>query len=304
MTDPDADIRAAAFTVLEAVERRYGWAVPASALADGFVFQGRRIPFRAQQGIFRPREMRGAALSISTVIPKSGPPRYDDEIGGEDDTFLYRYRDNGPMSHDNRILRAAFEMQVPIVYFRGIDVGVYAPLFPCYVTEDDPVAGFVRVEATIRAVDLSQVLAAGPPDAVERRYAIREVKARLHQQRFRQMVLRAYAERCTICRLRETTLLQAAHILPDRDVRGEASVPNGLSLCAIHHGAFDHDLLTVTPDYEVRLGRRLLEDDDGPMLEQGLKAFHGQPIHLPRRDEDRPSREFLEERLAGFDRAA
>ena len=277
--------------------------VPARALSAGFLHRGRRLPFRSQQGIFRPREMQGAALSIATVVPSSGPPRYDDEIGS-DDAFVYRYRDNGPHSHDNRILRAAFQMQVPIVYFRGILPSLYAPLWPCFVTGDDPGSGFVRVEVGVRGLDLVESGIAVPPDEIERRYVVREVKARLHQQRFRQVVLRAYRERCTVCRLHEPALLQAAHIVPDRDVRGEARVPNGLSLCAIHHGAFDRDLMTITPDYAVRLSRRLLDDQDGPMLEQGLKAFHGQAIHLPRRPGDHPSRELLEERVAQFERAA
>jgi hypothetical protein len=40
------------------------------------------------------------------------------------------------------------------------------------------------------------------------------------------------------------------------------------------------------------------------MLEWGLKSFHEAAIHLPRRPGDHPSREFLEERLGRFERAA
>jgi hypothetical protein len=35
--------------------------------------------------------------------------------------------------------------------------------------------------------------------------------------RFRENVLRAYRKQCAVCRLRETTLLQAAHIIEDLD---------------------------------------------------------------------------------------
>ena len=301
--DPDAAIRASAFAALGEIEQRYGSVVPAGAIRAGFVHRGELIPFRSQQGIFRPRQMRGGALSISTVVPSSGPPRYDDEVGSDEGAFTYRYRDNGPQSHDNRILRAAFEMQVPIIYFRGVAPSLYAPLWPCFVTADDPAAGAVQVEIGIAAVDLAGT--SGPlSQPIERRYVMRLVKQRLHQNRFRAAVLRAYRERCTVCRLREPALLEASHILPDRDRRGEASVPNGLSLCSIHHDAYDRDLIAVTPDYRVRVGRRLLEDDDGPMLEWGLKSFHEAAIHLPRRPGDHPSREFLEERLGRFERAA
>ena len=49
-------------------------------------------------------------------------------------------------------------------------------------------------------------------DPIERRYVVRQVKQRLHQVQFRGAVLPAYGDRCTVCRLRELALLDAAHI--------------------------------------------------------------------------------------------
>lgn len=260
----------------------------------------RFLPFRSQQGIFRPKEMQGGALSISTVVPTSGPPRYDDEIASDDSFFIYRYRDNGPESFDNRLLRQACRDRSPLIYFRGIAPALYEVLWPCFITHDDPMAGLVNVEVGVAALDAMELRS---PE-VDRRYVMRAVRQRLHQQQFRRMVLRAYQERCTICRLRETRLLQAAHIVADRDVRGVAEIPNGLSLCSIHHGAFDANLLGISPDLSVQLSPLLLEDEDGPMLENGLKAFHGSRINVPRRAVDHPATEYLEERFAAFLAAA
>lgn len=303
--DSDVQIRFAALAAIEEIRQRQGSIVPASVIRKGFTFAGRTIHLaNFAQGIFRPKEMSGACLSITTVVPKAGRiARYDDEIGGDADYFRYAYRDDAPESRDNRALREAWRTQAPIIYFKGYEPGLYSILSPCFVTNDDPDAGVVRVELGMAEVDFDR-LARGLPDEVERRYAIRQAKQRLHQGQFRTIVLRAYQERCTICRLKEASLLNASHILPDRDRRGEASVRNGLSLCVIHHEAYDRDLIAVTPDYRVKLTRRLLEDEDGPMLEQGLKAFHESPIHLPRRAQDHPSAEFLEERLTRFERAA
>jgi putative restriction endonuclease len=117
--------------------------------------------------------------------------------------------------------------------------------------------------------------------AVERRYAVREVRARLHQARFRGLVLPAYGDRCTICGLKETRLLDAAHIIGDPEREGAATVTNGLSLCSIHHRAYDENLVGVSPDYEVRVSRRLLEEDDGPMLDV-LKTFDRHQTNSPR----------------------
>jgi putative restriction endonuclease len=136
-------------------------------------------------------------------------------------------------------------------------------------------------------------------DVVERRYAVVERRVRLHQSRFRGIVLPAYDHRCTICALREERLLDAAHIVGDVDERGEAVVPNGVSLCSIHHRAFDEDLVGISPDYEVHVSRQLMEEDDGPMLEV-LKRFHRARIHLPARRSQRPDRERLAVRFERF----
>jgi putative restriction endonuclease len=64
--------------------------------------------------------------------------------------------------------------------------------------------------------------------------------------------------------------------------------------------AFDQHLLGISPDYEVRLApRRLLDDDDGPMLEV-LKQFGGGTIELPARTSLRPDRERLAARFTLF----
>jgi len=138
-----------------------------------------------------------------------------------------------------------------------------------------------------------------PDDPIERRYAVRETRTRLHQARFRGRVLPAYKSQCAICLLKETRLLDAAHIVGDLDEQGAAVVSNGLSLCSIHHRAFDKDLVGVSPDYEVRVARRLLEDEDGPMLEV-LKGFDRQQIVLPHRRQWRPDRDRLAVRFERF----
>jgi putative restriction endonuclease len=87
--------------------------------------------------------------------------------------------------------------------------------------------------------------------------------------------------------------------LSDALEAGEPTIQNGLSLCSIHHRAFDQNLVGVSPDYFVHVSRRLLDDEDGPMLDV-LKAFHEQQLHLPSRAADRPDRERLAARFAVF----
>ncbi len=75
-----------------------------------------------------------------------------------------------------------------------------------------------------------------------------------------------------------------------------------LSLCSIHHRAFDEDLVGVSPDYEVRVHPRLLDEDDGPMLDV-LKHAHRTSIVLPQRTRLRPDRELLAVRFERFQAA-
>jgi putative restriction endonuclease len=136
-----------------------------------------------------------------------------------------------------------------------------------------------------------------------REYATRAVMQRLHQQQFRRVVLTAYHNRCAVCRLRHVELLDAAHILPDRDPRGEPIVTNGLGLCKIHHSAYDAHILGVDPEARVHIRADILEETDGPMLRYGLQAVHGQRLALPRRAAERPNRDFLAERFERFQAA-
>jgi len=268
-------------------------------LARGFPFHGTRVPFiNYQKGIYRAAIQTGpAALSIQT----SAKSPYDDEILA--DGFLYAYRAGSIEQPDNRALVAAHNLQVPLVYFIGTRPGWYKPVFPCFVSGNDARRRMVIVTPGELRGPVDEPIPMRLEDPMERRYAVRQTRVRLHQARFRARVVPAYSSQCSICRLRELRLLDAAHIVGDAEDLGEPSVTNGLSLCAIHHRAFDHNLVGISPDYVVHVSRRLREDEDGPMLEL-LKGFHDRPLIVPTRARDRPDRERLDARFAEFHRMA
>lgn len=293
---PDDALRASCFASLDVLCATHGEDVPyRDGLDQGFPFRGRRVPFLStQKGIFRAAAQEGpAALSIQT----SARSPYDDEA--TPDGFFYAYRAGSADQPDNRALRTAYALNVPIAYFVATVPGRYKPLYPCYVVADDPAAGRVLVAPgrMVGPVDERDPVPLEAP--LERQYAVRETRVRLHQARFRGRVLVAYSSRCAICRLKEMRLLDAAHIIGDVDVTGEPVVKNGLSLCSIHHRAFDQDLVGVSPDYTVHVSRRLLDDEDGPMLDL-LKGFHNSLIEIPTRRTWRPDPERLAERFERF----
>ena len=295
----DDDLRSSCFAALDVLCAKHGLEVPYLGGLDlGFAFRGRRVPFlNYQKGIYRAAAQSGpAALSVNTSY--NSP--YDDEA--TPDGFVYAYRAGTIDQPDNRALRAAHALQVPVVYFVGTRPGWYRPEWPVFVAEDRPEQRVVLL-ATGRMVgpydERDWVL---PAEPIERHYAVRETRVRLHQARFRGRVLPAYANQCTICRLKETRLLDAAHIVGDADEAGEPTVPNGLSLCSIHHRAFDEDLVGVSPDYVVQVHPRLRDEEDGPMLAV-LSEAHGARIVVPRRVQLRPDRELLAQRFERFSAA-
>jgi putative restriction endonuclease len=299
-SDPDELLRAACFAELRKLCKEFGKDVPYKGGLDrGFTHGGQRVPFlNYQKGIYRAACQRGpAALSINT----SWESPYDDSSTPNGFSYAYRYGDVD--QPDNRALRAAGDAQVPFVYFVGTRPGWYHPVFPAFVIADHPegqhvILGFGEVQGFV--ADMAQTRL---PDEVERVYALRQTRVRIHQARFRGLVLPAYRSQCAICRLKEERLLDAAHIVPDSDPEGVAAVSNGLSLCSIHHRAFDQDLVGISPGFEVYVARRLLEEEDGPMLDL-LKTAHRTPIVLPSRHSQRPERELLARRFETFLKAS
>lgn len=118
----------------------------------------------------------------------------------------------------------------------------------------------------------------------------RFARQRLGQGAFRMLVTDTYERRCAVTREKALPVLQAAHIQPVT-AQGAHRLDNGLLLRSDVHTLFDRGYLTVTPDYEVRVSRRLKDDfDNGEHYYQ----LQGRPIWVPGREEDRPNRGFLE----------
>ena len=208
----------------------------------------------------------------------------------------YAFMGRNPEAADNRWLREAFENGIPVVYFVGIAPGRYQAMLPAFISGWDANALKARVAFGVPEQDVF----VPAENALERRYALRAVKQRLHQASFREAVIAAYDGRCALSGLPEQRLLDAAHIIPDKNERlGQPIVPNGLPLSKIHHAAFDAHLIGIDPDYRLHVSDRLLDQNDGPMLE-ALKQLNGEALHLPNRVKDRPDRDRLAIRFEQF----
>jgi putative restriction endonuclease len=275
-------------------------------LGLGFQFDGKRLPLvNPQRGIFKPKEM-DLLLSIRTVFPRKGAKVwYDDQrevhqqIYDGDDVVDYAFMGQNADAAENRWLRDAMINRTPFIYFLGTSPGMYQAIIPTFIVDWD---------ATSLKAKLSFGLAgearADPSESVaERRYALRQVKTRLHQASFRAAVITAYGGRCALSGIPESRLLDAAHIAADNDEKmGQPIVTNGLPLSKLHHAAFDSHLIGISPDYRIVVSDRLLSIRDGPSLE-ALKGIHGGTLLPPRRPKDQPDRDRLAARFEEFRKA-
>lgn len=289
--DPDARLRVEMFAHLDRISAIHPEGIP-SEVINSFTFDGVPMRLVVQQGIRKPAHL-SAALTIRTTYTAPGAEApYEDEVG-PDGTLRYKWRGIDASHADNRALREAMARRLPLAYFYPVARGVYQAIYPVFLVDEDP----VRHEFAVDVMDRSP---GGPDLSLDRRYVHRLTLQRLHQAVFRPRVLRAYEHRCALCRLGHLPLLDAAHILPDVHERGDPVVPNGLTMCKIHHVAYDVNIIGIRPDRVVEVRSDVLAEIDGPMLRHGLQEMHGSVIFLPRHLRDHPDPSRLEERYEQF----
>ena len=305
--DRDARMRNAAFSRVRQLSETHAH-LTRKELSPGFQFEGQRIPLdNPQRGIFKPRQM-SHLLSIKTVIPRRGGKYwYDDQRQVHQQVYTgkeavdYAFMGTDPAAADNRWLRDAADHQIPIIYFLGVAPSRYIAMLPVFIDDWDAASLKAKVVFGQSAPQsIGQSVRQYPSTAIDKQYAIREVRQRLHQASFRQIVLSAYNERCALSGLLEPQLLDAAHIIPDSNSQlGQPEVSNGLPLSKIHHAAFDSHLIGIDPDYRLHVSERLREKEDGPLLE-ALKSHDCQVIRLPARRQDYPDADRLAQRFEWF----
>jgi putative restriction endonuclease len=298
LEERDAAKRLAAFDHVRRLTARNG-VLESAIIKAGFVYGGERVPqINPPRGIFKPRSLP-FLLSTRTVIPRAGARLwYDDQTQAHrqiyqgDDVLDYAFMGNDPGAPENQWLREARERQVPVIYFLGVSPGWYHALLPTFIVDWSPQSLSAKIAfGEARGTDIP----VATPEAPERRYVLRQVKQRSHQAPFREGVLAAYGDRCAISNLPGHRLIDAAHIMADgHEELGQAVIRNGVALSKIHQGAYDANLIGANPDGRVHVSERVLDMHDGPLLDQGLKAFAGRLIRPPRREVDRPDRDRLE----------
>lgn len=265
-------------------------------LTGGFHWNGQPVPLIGAKGIWKPKLIKELPISITSTVNST----YKDELL-ENDQIIYRYRGKDPHHPDNIGLRNCLKYNTPLVYFHQITKGRYFVASPVFVIDDDPTNLTFKLSAGSETIIKQTENLASEPEAIyERKYKTRQVIQRLHQKGFRERVLKAYSDNCAICKLKHRGLLDAAHIIPDGDKESLPIVSNGISLCKIHHAAYDQNIIGISPDYIVNIRQDILAEVDGPMLKHGLQEMRNRKLILPRKETDRPNKEGLDIRYQQF----
>lgn len=137
-----------------------------------------------------------------------------------------------------------------------------------------------------------------------RREVMVQLRRRLREHDFRRRVIGAYAATCAVCGL-QLNLVEAAHILPVAVDGSTDETSNGIALCALHHRAFDMNLISINEGYQVEVSRSVCQQFKALKLDGGLAAFRRglRPmIRLPADRRDFPAVQYLREsrRLRGW----
>ena len=264
-------------------------AIPVTELKQ-FESDGQPIFLKGQQGIFKPAEL-SEPLSITSTIDSP----YTDVPQGS--CVLYDFLPESH-EHENVGLKRCAEALVPLIYLlqvkkRPAEYVAFAPVF--VVGWDDAKRRFlvdlseqkpgeiISPAPLARQLDLPSLQTPSSPSEMReltRSYVVSSVQRRLFEARFRNEILSAYGERCAACGLRYRPLLDAAHVVPDREPKPSVVISEGIALCATHHRAFDANILRYDEDYVIHIDlpeRRTPGEGEMTML----VAFAGKKLFLP-----------------------
>jgi putative restriction endonuclease len=290
----DDTIRLLALNRVRELRELWGDSIPESELAKGFLHSGDVVLLKGPQGIFKPRQLSDGPLTIMSTLGS----QYEDELLDEANTLRYDY---APPSreHENLGLKNLMAEGKPVILLKQVKAKPrpeYMVVAPLYVESFDNATRQFTLSTRADLTPRVDTQAGTVLREIQRAYGETTVRTRLHQAYFRRDVLSVYRNRCCVCELRLRPLLQGAHIVPDSDAAGVPAIQNGLSLCSIHHAAYDRSIVRIKSDYTITVEQESIEAGDA-FARVSLTEFDGRRIIVPSDATQRPDPDFLDRRF-------
>jgi putative restriction endonuclease len=112
---------------------------------------------------------------------------------------------------------------------------------------------------------------------------------------FSRIIKEIYDNSCSVCGKKRFTNsgypeVEAAHIYP-KSKDGSDDPRNGLSLCKLHHWAFDNGLFSIGNDFTIKINSRIAADDNY----EEIWKYQDEKISLPLKNKYNPDILFLTE---------
>jgi putative restriction endonuclease len=130
---------------------------------------------------------------------------------------------------------------------------------------------------------------------------VREVKTRINQNVFRQIVLANYSGKCAVTGFDSASFLIASHIIPWAiDEKNRLNPQNGILLNALHDKAFENGFMAINKDLQILICGDFLKSKDS-FVQSYFASYHNKRIHLPTRflPDSNLLEKHLEERFIG-----
>ena len=156
--------------------------------------------------------------------------------------------------------------------------------FECLITEEQEIWTYKQLLLT---GDKLPLVTAEPPPLVPRMTRIRKAG-------FRRAIMGLYNYACAVCKLRIVTAkgesaTDAAHIIPYHVFQND-DMRNGVSLCKLHHWAFDQGLISFSNSHRVVVSRELSEQKPTEWI---LTKLGKKSIQLPKRVQHYPAQDAM-----------
>lgn len=125
---------------------------------------------------------------------------------------------------------------------------------------------------------------------------LREVKTRVNQNVFRQIVVANYSGKCAITGIDLQELLFASHIIPwSKNEEERLNPENGICLSALYDKAFDKGLIAVNESYQILISDKLKKKKQADYYGKYFAPIENQLLISPQRYF--PKKEFIQYHL-------
>jgi len=125
---------------------------------------------------------------------------------------------------------------------------------------------------------------------------IREVKTRVNQNFFRQVVIANYSGKCAISGIDIPELLLASHIIPwSKNEEERLNPENGICLSPLYDRAYDKGYIGINEKFEILLSTSVLKKKNENYYGKYFSHLSGTKIVLPKKY--RPRKDFLQYHL-------